>query len=141
MKCECRMYTLKSFNALIKEKAYFSIMLYFRGASLSALLKNSMGCSCPFIFFYNKTVATMCSDAKEKMKKSLVKSGLIRTSVWVRACFTKSKYLFSSMVHLNLVSLFSILVMFLRSFARFGMNLLKKFIFPMKYCSSLMFLK
>ena len=116
------------------------MMLYFRGASLSALLKNAMGCSYPFIFFCSKTTTTMCFDAKEKMKKSLVKLGLIRTGVRVSAWFTKSKDCFASMVHLTHVSLLSMLVMFLRIFARFGMNLLKKFIFPMKDCNSLMFL-
>ena len=134
------MYTLKYCNVLIKAKACFSIVLYFRGASLSALLKNSMGCSCPFIFFCNRITATVCSDAKENMKKSLVKSGLIRTGFWVSAYFTSSKDCFSSMVHLTPISLFSMFVMFLRSFSRFGMNLLKKFIFPMKDCSSLIFL-
>ena len=82
----------------------------------------------------------MCSDWKEKMKKYLVKSGLITASVCVGACFTKSKDDFSYMVHLNPISLFNMFVMFFRSSTRFGMNLLKKFIFPIKYCSSLMFL-
>ena len=124
----------------LRKSLFFSIMLYFRGASLSALLKNSMGCSCPFIFFCSRTTTTVCSDAKEKMKKYLVKSRLIRTCFWVRACFTKSKDWFFSMVHFTHVSLLTMLVMFLRSSASFGMNLLKKLIFLMKYCSSLMFL-
>ena len=71
--------------------------------------------------------------------KSLVKSGLIRIGVWVIACFTNSNDFFASMVHLTPISLFSMFVMFLMSSARFGMNLLKKFIFPMKDCSSLIF--
>ena len=140
MMCECKMYTLKYFDALIKAKACFSIMLYFRGASLNGLLKNDFGFSYPFIFFYSKTTTTLCSDAKEKMKKYLVKSGLIRTGVFVRDCFKILKDFFASMVHLTHVSLLSMLVMILRSSARFGMNLLKKFTFPMKYCSYLMFL-
>ena len=76
----------------------------------------------------------------EKMKESLVKLGLIRTDVWVSACFTSSKDLFSSMVHLTPISFLNMFVMFLRSSSRFGMNLLKKLIFPMKDCISLMFL-
>ena len=93
-----------------------------------------------FDVFYNRTTTTVCSDAKEKMKKSLVKSGLSRTGVWVSVFFTSSKDLFAYMVHLTPISLCNMFVMFLRSSARFGMNLLKKFIFPMKDCISLMFL-
>ena len=92
------------------------------------------------MFFCNRKAATVCYDAKEKMNKSLVKSGLIRTGVCVSSCFNSSKDCFASMVHLTPISLFSMFVMFLRSFARFGMNLLKKLIFPMKDYSSLMFL-
>ena len=126
------METLKSFKALTKAKACFSMILYFRGASLNALLKNAIGFSCPFKFFCNRTVATMCSDANEKMKKSFVKSGLMRTGVLVNACFTSSNDFFAYKVHLTPCSILSILVMFLRSSARLGMNLIKKLIFPMK---------
>ena len=139
MTCECKMETLKYFNALIKAKACFSMILYFKGAFLSALLKKAMGCSCPIMFFCSNTVAIVCSDANEKMKKSLVKLGLIRTGVWVSACFTSSKDFFAFMVHLTPISLFNMFVMFLRSSARFGMNLLRNLIFPMKICSCLMF--
>ena len=131
---------MKSFKAFIKAKACFSIMLYFRGASLSALLKNAMGCSYPFVFFCSRTTTTVCIDAKENMKKYLVKSSLIRTGVCVRACFTISKDFLASMVHLTPIHLLSMFVMFLRSYARFGKNLLKKLIFPMKYYISLIFL-
>ena len=82
------------------------MMLYFRGASLSALLKKAMGCSCPIMFFCSNTVAIVCSNAKEKMKKSLVKSRLIRTGVWVSYFFTSSKDFLASMVHLNPTPLF-----------------------------------
>ena len=67
MMCECRMYTLKSFKALTKAKACFSIMLYFKGASLNALLKNAIGYSCPCGFFCRRTSAMVCSDANEKI--------------------------------------------------------------------------
>ena len=133
--CECKMYTLKSFKALTKAKACFSMILYFKGASLNALLKNAIGYSCPFEFFCNRTTATVCSNANEKMKKYFVKSGLIRTGFLVNACFTSSNDFFASKVHLN-PYFFSIFIMFLRSSTRLGMNLLKKLIFPMKDSSS-----
>ena len=116
------------------------MMFYFRGASLNALLKKDMGCSCPIMLFCSNIAAIVCFDANENMKKSLVKLGLIRNGVWVSSCFTISKDFFASMVHLTPISLFSMFVMFLRIFASFGVNLLKKLIFPMKDCSSLIFL-
>ena len=81
-------------------------MLYFRGASLNTLLKNAIGFSCPFMFFYNRIASTVCSDAKENMKKSLVNLGLIRTGVRVSACFTSSKDFLASVVHLAPISFF-----------------------------------
>ena len=64
------------------------MMLYFKGASLSALLNNSIGYSCPSGFFFNRKIATVYSDAKEKMRKYFVKFGLMRTGARVSACFT-----------------------------------------------------
>ena len=122
------------------EKACFSIILYFRGASLNALIKNAMSCTCPSRFFCNKTKTTVCSDANEKMRKSLVKSGLMRTGAWVSACFTSSKEFLASRVHLTPTYFLSIFVMFLRSSAKLGINLLRKLIFPIKDYNSLMFL-
>ena len=116
--CECKMYTLKYFKALTKAKACFSMILYFRGASLNALLKNAIGCSCPFKFLCSRTAAIVCSDANEKIKKSFVKSGLVRTGVLVNACFTSSNDFFAYKVHLTPSSFFSMFVMFLRSSAR-----------------------
>ena len=116
------------------------MILYFRGASLNALLKNVIGCSCPYGFFCTRTTATVCSDANENTRNSLVKSGLMRTGAQVSACFTSSKDFLDSRVHLTPTSFFSIFFMFLRSSARLGMNLLKKLIFPMKDYNSLMFL-
>ena len=74
-------------------------MLYFRGASLSSLLKKAMGCYCPIMFFCSNTASIVCSDGYEKMKKSLVKSGLNRNGVWVSACSTSSKDFLASVVH------------------------------------------
>jgi len=63
-------------------------MLNFNASSLKALLKKAMGCSNPLLFFYKRTIATMCLDANEKIIKSLVKYGLISTSAFVNACLT-----------------------------------------------------
>ena len=86
------------------------------------------------------TIATVCSEAKEKIRKSFEKSGLIKTGAQVSACFTNSKDFLASTVHFTPTLFLSILVMFLRSFAKLGINLLKKLIFPIKDCSSFMFL-
>ena len=115
-------------------------MLYFKGASLKALLKKEIGYSRPSGFFCNKTVATVWSEAKEKIRKSFEKLGLIRIGARVSACFTNSKDFLASAVHLAPTSFLSILVMFLRSSAKLGINLLKKLIFPIKDCNSFMFL-
>ena len=55
---ECRIHTLKSIKDFTKEKDCFPMILYFKEASLKALLKNVIGCSCPSLFFYGNT-ATM----------------------------------------------------------------------------------
>ena len=64
----------------------------------------------------------------------------MRTGVWVRACFTSLNDFLALFVHLTPNSFLIILVMFLNSSARLGMNLLKKFIFPIKDWNSLRFL-
>ena len=115
-------------------------MLYCKGASLKALLKKAIGCSCPSGFFCNRTATIVCSEAKEKIRKSFEKSGLIRTGARVSACFTNSKDLLASTVHFTPTYFFSILVMFLRSSAKLGINLLKKLIFPLKDYNYFMFL-
>ena len=63
----------------------------------------------------------------------------MRTGALVRACFTSSKDVFASKVHFTPCSFFNMFVIFLRSSAKLGMNLLKKLIFPMKDCNSLIF--
>ena len=82
----------------------------------------------------------MCSDAKEKIRKYLEKSGLIRTGALVSACLTNSKYFLVSRVHLTPTYFFSMFIIFLRSSAKLGINLLKKLIFPIKDCNYFMFL-
>ena len=73
----------------------------------------------------------MCSEAKEKTIKYLVKYGMISTGALVNAYFTMSKDCLASILHLILEYFLSILVMFLRISVRLGINLLKKNIFPM----------
>ena len=99
-----------------------------------------MGCSCPSRFFCNRTAATVCSEAKEKIRNSFEKSRLIRTGARVSACFTNSKDFLVSTVHFTPTSFLSVLFMFLRSSAKLGINLLKKLIFPIKDCNYFMFL-
>ena len=76
--------------ALTKAKACFSMMLYLKGASLCVILKNAMGCSKPWSFFCSRTTAMVCSEANEKIIKSFLKFGLIRTGVFVKACLMDS---------------------------------------------------
>lgn len=116
------------------------MILYFNEASLGALLKNAIGCSYPSLFFYNSTTTLVCSDVKEKIPKSLVKSGLIKIGACVNACLTASKYCLVSIFHLIYVSFLIMFVILLSSSARFRMNLLKKLIFPIKDLSYFMFL-
>ena len=56
------------------------------------------------------------------------------------ASFTDSKDLLAPTIHLIPAPFFSMSVIVLRCSARLGMNLLRKLIFPMKDCNSLMFL-
>lgn len=108
------------------------MILYFKEASLKALLKNSIGCSYPSLFFCNSTTAIICSDAKEKIIKYLVKSRLIKTGAFVNACLTRSNDCLASTFHLIYVSFLSMFVIFISSSTRFSMNLLKKLTFPIK---------
>ena len=82
------MYTLKSFMAFTKARTCFSMILYFSVASLKILLKKAMGCSRPSSFFCNKTAAMVYSEANEKIMKSLLKLGIMRTYVLVSASLT-----------------------------------------------------
>ena len=85
--------------ALTKANAFFSMILYFKGASLSVLLKNAIGCSKPWSFFCSRTAAMVCSEANEKIIKSFLKSGLISIGVFVKACLMDSNDCFASTVH------------------------------------------
>jgi hypothetical protein len=58
----------------------------------------------------------------------------------VSARLTCLKDYLDSVSHFIFTSFFNIFVMFLRSSAILGMNLRRKFIFPIKDCNSLMFL-
>lgn len=137
---EWRIYTLKSLIAFITAKGYFSIILYLSATSLEALLKKETCCSNPSSFFCKRTAATICSEENEKIMKSLVKSGLIRTKDFVNAYLTWSNDFLASMFHFISESCLSMFFMFLRSFTRLGINLLKKFILPINDWSSLIFL-
>jgi len=106
------------------------MILYFKEASLKALLKKAIGCSCPSFFFCNRIIAIVCSSIKENIIKSLVKSRLIKTGDFVNACLTRTKDCLASTFHLIYVSFLSMFVIFLSSSARFGINLLKNLIFP-----------
>ena len=120
--------------ALTKAKACFSIMLYFRGASLRVLLKKAIGFSNPWSFFYSKTATMVCSEANEKINKYFLKPRLIKTGVLVKACFVDST------VHFRINSFFSMLFSSLMISAKFEINLLKKLILAKKYCNSMIFL-
>jgi len=124
---------------LTKAKACFSIMLYFKGASLRALLKKAMGCSYPWSFFYNKTPTIVCSKAKENKMKSLSNLGLISTGVLVKASFISLKDFLALTIHFIVEPFFIILFSDLINYARLYINLLRKNIFPKKACNSLMF--
>ena len=69
-----------------------------------------------------------------------MKSGLIKTGACVSAHLTYSKDCLDLVSHFIFVSFFNMFLMFLRSLARLGMNLRRKFIFPIKDCNSLIFL-
>jgi len=75
---------------------------YFKGASLKAQLKNAIGFSFPWSSFCKRTTAMVCSDANEKMKKSLSNCGLVRTGAWVKAALILSKACLVSRDHFTL---------------------------------------
>ena len=77
---ECKILILKNFNAFTSEYACFSKVLYFNSESLRVLLKKAIGFSSPSAFFYNRTAAIVSCDAKEKVRKTLEKSGLTNIS-------------------------------------------------------------
>jgi len=106
------------------------MILYFKEASLRDLLKKVIGFSCSSLFFCNSTTTIVCSDAKEEIIKSLVKSGLIKTKAY--ACLTRSKDCLASTFHLISLYFLSMFVIFMSSSAIFGINLLKTNIFPIK---------
>lgn len=134
------MYTLKSWIAFTKANPYFSIIFYSSVASIKDLLKNTIGCSYPWLFFCSKTIVMVCSKAKEKITKSLLKSGLIRTGAFVKPSLMASKDCLASIFYLSVESILSMLFNSLISSARFEMDLLIKFVLPRNDCNSLMFL-
>lgn len=82
----------------------------------------------------------VCSEANEKIMKSLLKLGLMRTGVLARASLIASKYFLASTVHLCVESFFNMLFKSLISYAKLEMNVLRKFILPKNDFNSLMFL-
>ena len=99
-----------------------------------------MGCSIPSGFFYRRTATTVCSKANKNIRKYFEKSGLIKIGVRVSASLTDSKDFLASTVHLTPTPFLNMFVIFLRCSAKLGINLLRKLIFPIKDCNSLMFL-
>ena len=80
------------------------------------------------------------SEENEKMMKSFLKSGLIRTRVLVKACLMDSNHCLDSIVHLRTECFLSMLFSSLIISAKLDINLLKKLILPRKACNSFMFL-
>lgn len=72
------------------------------------------------------------SNEKEKMIKSFVNSRLIKTREVVKVNFTSLKDFLASVFHFIYMSLFNIFVMDLKISAKLGINILRKFILPMK---------
>lgn len=72
----------------------------------------------------------LSSEAKVKIKNSFEKPGLMRTRASVRANLIVENDCFASLVHLISLSFLRIFVMCLTISAKFGINLLKKIIFP-----------
>lgn len=66
------MYTQKSFKALISARARFSMMVYLVATSLIVLLKNSIGFYVFRSFFCIRTIANVCLEENENIKKSIV---------------------------------------------------------------------
>ena len=99
-----------------------------------------MGFSLPWSSFCNKTTSIVCSDAKEKIIKSLSNFGLVRTGVLVKAILIYSKACLASIVHFTLESFFNMLFNDLINYVRLEINLLRMLIFPKNACNSLMFL-
>lgn len=81
----------------------------------------------------------VCSEAKEKIIKCLLKSGLIRTGVLVKYSLIASKDCLATNVHLIVESFLSLLFNSLINSSRFEINLLRKLILPRNECSYLMF--
>jgi len=74
-------------------------LLYFRNASLKALLKKAIGFSNPSLFFCKIKTTIVCSNAKDKIIKSFVMSGLIERGVVVKANFTSLQDFLASVFH------------------------------------------
>ena len=113
------------------------------GTSERHLLRFGWKCNWLFIsliIFLQKDSSNVCSDANEKMMKSLSNWRLVRTGAWVKADFMPSKAFLASKVHFTYESFFNILFSILIGSAKFGINILRKLIFPRNACNSLMFL-
>ena len=125
---------------LIKAYACSSKILYFSSELARVLLKNAMGYSVSCFPFYNKNLAMLFSDANIKTKNYFEKSTLINTGAWVSAFLISSNDCFASTLHLISAPFFSILVIDLKIWANFEMNLLKKLTFLRKDWISFLFL-
>ena len=82
----------------------------------------------------------VCSEENEKIMKSFLKSGLIRTGFLVKACLIDSNDCLASKFHSRTEYFLSMLFNSLIISAKLDMNLLKKIILPKKSCNYLMFL-
>lgn len=90
-----------------------------------------MGCSFFLTFFFIKTTAKVFSEVNENIIKYKVKSAMIKVGLVDNENLTPLKELLASSDHLSSVSFFSMSVISLKCSTRFGMNLLKKLIFPL----------
>ena len=89
-----------------------------------------MGCSSFYSFFYNRTVAMVCSEANEKIMNFLSKLGLTNTGASDKARLISVKDYLASTDHLKLLSFFNTLFTYFTTSAKLVMNLLKKFTLP-----------
>jgi hypothetical protein len=94
-----------------------------------------MGFSIFFSSFCKKTLAIMCYEAKENNMKFFSKLGLANTGALVNATLMSSKYFMALGIHFISFPFLSMLVICFMILSKLGINLLKKFTFPRKYCT------
>ena len=106
--------------------------LYLRLDPWKEILIYEIGCSCPSVFFCNKTQAIVWSDAKENIWKSRPLSGLAKVGEWERAYLMLSKACFPSSLQTMSCPFLNISVMGFTISAKLGVNSCTKFTRPRK---------